>query len=56
MAGRGKTATIQKAAKTALSAPERLRRVLVPIAFWTGVAKASEEDGVRFYFLGGFGF
>jgi hypothetical protein len=36
MAGRGKTATIQKAAKTALSAPERMRRVLVPVAFWSG--------------------
>jgi hemolysin activation/secretion protein len=27
-----------------------------PLAFWTGAAKAPESDGVRFYFLSGFGF
>jgi outer membrane protein assembly factor BamA len=27
-----------------------------PIAFWTGIAKARDEDGVRFYFQSGFGF
>ena len=27
-----------------------------PLAFWTGAAKAAEEDGIRFYFLSGFGF
>jgi hypothetical protein len=27
-----------------------------PVTFWTGVAKPQEEDGVRFYFLSGFGF
>ena len=27
-----------------------------PLAFWTGVAKATESDGVRFYFASGFGF
>ncbi len=27
-----------------------------PVVFWTGVAKAQEEDGIRFYFVSGFGF
>ena len=27
-----------------------------PMTFWTGAAKAREEDGARFYFLSGFGF
>ena len=27
-----------------------------PVVLWTGVAKAQEEDGIRFYFASGFGF
>jgi len=27
-----------------------------PVVFWTGVARAREQDDLRFYFLGGFGF
>ena len=27
-----------------------------PLAFWTGAAKGEGQDGVRFYFLSGFGF
>ena len=36
MAARSTTKTLKSAARTALSAPERLRRALVPVAFWTG--------------------
>jgi len=27
-----------------------------PLTFWTGAAKGRGADGVRFYFLSGFGF